>query len=370
MLERIVEGKLNGGMSAILRMMLRSLNSQFKKAQSLFDASLGLDLGTSFLRVTQGNGRIQHFPHVLAVDKQQNKVVAFGEEALEMEGKVPEHIAILHPFERGVMAMFSVSKSLYQYLFHRFLGKFFLFKPLIMASVASDATPIERQAVSEALFAAGARQVYLIDAPLAAAIGAGIPVAQSNGNIVVQIGAGMTEIAVISLGSIVMIKSIRIGGADFDKAIAHEIRKNYGVSVSLDTAQYIKEHLLDLRRSQQKKTIQVKVKDLVTGYPKEIMVEADKVLSSLEKPLKSITQAIQEFLEEIPAELASDVIDKGVILTGGGAKLLGLDFCLTQVIGVPVSLSERAELCVIQGVELALTHLDLYKQSLAFESMG
>lgn len=350
--------------------MFRSFIVQIKKLQLLFDTSLGLDLGTSFLRVSKGSGRIQSFPHVLAVDRNQQKVVAFGQEALEMEGKVPEHIVILRPFVRGVIALFSVSKSLYQYLFHRFLGKFFLFKPLIMASVASDATPIERSAVSEALFAAGARQVYLIDSPLAAAIGAGIPVAESNGNIVVQIGAGMTEIAVISLGSIVMIKSIRVGGADFDRAIAHEIRKNYGVSISLDTAKYIKENLLDLRRSQQRKTIQIKVKDLVTGYPKEIVVEADKVLSSLEKPLKLITGAIQEFLEEIPAELASDVIDKGVILTGGGAKLLGFDFCLTQVIGVPVSLSEHAELCVIRGVELALEHLDLYKQSLAFESMG
>lgn len=349
--------------------MLRYISPKIKKVQSLFDASLGLDLGTAFLRISQGNGRIQNFPHVLAVDRNKQKVIAFGQEAQEMEGKVPEHILIMHPFERGVISLFSVSKSLYQYLFHRFLGKFFLFKPLIMASVASDATPIERQAISGALFAAGARQVYLIDSPLAAAIGAGIPVAQSNGNIVVQIGAGITEIAVISLGSIVMIKSIRIGGADFDKAIAHEIRKTYGVSISVDTAQYIKENLLDLRRSQQKKTIQIKVKDLVTGYPKEIVVEADRVLSSLENPLRSITKAIQEFLEEIPAELASDVIDKGIILTGGGAKLLGLDFCLTQMIGVPVSLSEHAELCVIHGVELALAHLDLYKQSLAFESM-
>ncbi|MEO8581657.1 MAG: rod shape-determining protein [Patescibacteria group bacterium] len=350
--------------------MIRYIVPKIKQVQRLFDTSLGLDLGTSFLRVWQSSGVIQSFPHILAVDRNQQKVIAFGQEAKEMVGKVPEHIAILQPFQRGVISLFTVSKSLYQYLFHRFLGKFFLFKPLIMASVASDATPIERQAVSEALFAAGARQVYLIDSPLAAAIGAGIPVAQSNGNIVVHIGAGMTEIAVISLGSIVMMKSIRMGGNDFDRVIAHQIRKNYGVSISLDTAQYIKENLLDLRRSQLKKTIQIKAKDLVTGHPKELLVEADKVLSSLEKPLKSITQALQEFLEEIPAELASDVIDKGVILTGGGAKLLGFDFCLTQVIGVPVSLSEHAELCVIHGIELALQHLDLYKQSLAFESMG
>jgi rod shape-determining protein MreB len=298
------------------------------------------------------------------------KVVALGADAQEMQGKVPDHIWIVHPFDRGVMQAYGVSKAVFQYLFHQLLGKFFLFKPLVMASVASDATPIERQAISEALFAAGARQVYLIDSPLAAAIGAGIPVAESNGNIVVHMGGGITEIAVISLGSIVMMKSIRVGGKDLDKAIQHQIRRSYSALISVETAQQIKEQLLDLRRSQQNRSLQIKVKDLVTGQPKELEVESAQVLAALEKPLRQITSAIQEFLEKIPAELASDVIDKGVIMTGGAAKLKGYDFCLSQVIGVPVSLSEDADLCVIRGVQLALKHLDLYRNSLAFESIG
>ncbi len=350
--------------------MLRFITPHLHRFRRLFDAKLGLDLGTMNLRVYKEGGVIHSFTHTLAIDRNQRKVVAFGQEALEMLGKVPDHIEILRPFDRGVIALYSVSRRVYQYLFHQFLGKVFLFKPLVMASVASDATAIERSAVSEALFAAGARQVYLIDSPLAAAIGALIPVAQSNGNIVVVIGAGMTEIAVISLGSIVAVKSIRVGGDDFDRMIVHAIRKQYGVLMSQESAKALKEQFLDLRRSGSKKLIAVKVKDLVSGHPKEVSIESEVVLAALEKPLKSITGAIQEFLENIPAQLASDVIDKGIILTGGGAKLLGFDFCLTQVIGVPVSLSEEPELCVIKGVKLALENLELYRQSLAFEGMG
>lgn len=351
--------------------MFPQLRSRFDQLRQLFDLSLGFDLGSTFFRVWEPKTqRIQSYPHVIAVDKRQQKVVGIGNDAQEMLGKVPDHIAIVHPFDRGVMNSFSMSKGLFQHIFHQILGKFFLFKPLVMASVASDATPIERQAISEALFVAGARQVYLIDSPLAAAIGAGIPVAESNGNIVVHMGGGITEIVVISLGSIVMIKSIRVGGEDLDKAIQHQLRKTYFASISLETAQMIKEQLLDLRRSQLKRSLVVKAKDLVTGQPKEITIESSYILSALEKPLRKITAAIQVFLEDIPAELASDVIDKGVILTGGAAKLLGYDFCLSQVIGVPVSLSDESELCVIRGVGLALKHLDLYRNSLAFEAMS
>lgn len=347
------------------------LSKYTSQVNAMFNTSLGFDLGTSFFRVFQpGKGVVAEHPHVVAIDKSAQKVVGIGQEAQDLIGKVTGNITVMSPFDRGVMSAYSVSEGLYRHLFHQILGKFFLLKPLVMSSVASDATPVERQAISEAMFAAGARQVYLIDSPLASAIGAGVPVAESSGNIVVYMGGGITEVAVISLGSIVKLKSVRVGGNDLDRAVQSMIRKKYAVAISLDTAREIKERFLDLRRSQAKHTFEIKAKDLSTGYPKEVLVSATEVLPALEKPLKVITQSIHQFLEEIPAELASDVIDKGVILTGGGAKLAGYDFCLSQMIGVPVSMAEEPERCVIKGVQLALENLDLYRQSLAFESLG
>ena len=266
------------------------LGKYIKTVQHAMNTKLGFDLGTSQLRMwQQPQGVSLKYPHVVAIDKRQNKVVAVGGEAEEMFGRVPESIEIVYPFEQGVMNRYNVSEGLYRHLFQQTFGKFFFFKPIVMVNVASDATAVERQAVSEAFFGAGARQVYLIESPLAAAIGSGVPVAESNGNIIVLLGAGMCEIAVISLGTIVFSKSIRVGGMDLDREIQRELKKKYGVAVSLNTVQKLKHQLIDLRQPQSTATSVLKVKDLVSGYPKEIPVQAKVLVPALERPIKEIT---------------------------------------------------------------------------------
>lgn len=346
----------------------KEIFSSFKKN---VNTAIGIDLGTLNYRVWRpGNGITVNQPHVIAVDRANRKVVAMGHEASEMFGRVPESIEVIHPFEQGVISSVSLSESFYRNLFHEQLGKFFLLKPVVMVSVASDATPVEREALTHALFSAGARQVYLIDAPLAAAIGAGVPIAQSSGNIIVHVGAGITEIGVISLGSIMALRSIRTGGENLDQSIKSTMLTEYSLDISRTVSRQLKEQLVDLRQSNRSAKMLVKGKDVVSGYPKEVEVDATKLIISLAIPLKELTEMIQLFLEELPAELSADVIEKGVILTGGGAQLRGLDYCLTQVAGVPVSVAEDPELCVIRGIGVALDNLDLYRQSLAFEGMG
>jgi rod shape-determining protein MreB and related proteins len=348
--------------------MWHLVKKNYARLHDAFTHELAIDIGTDFIRIKKlGEPNLLEIPHVVAVE-QGNRILAIGEDAKALKGKVSKGIAIVYPFEHGVMREFSLSSNLYRQLINQVLGKFFLIKPVVMVSVPSDATKVERDAVTRAMYNAGARQVFLIVAPLAGAIGAGIPVAASNGNIVLSLGAGMTEIAVLSLGSVVFSKSLRMGSQTLDQVIAQGVKEQYGVEISLETAEQIKKELINFTAHKTHAVLKVHAKDIQTSHPREVEIQLKQVLPLLERPLKRISDLIFQFLEGLPPELAEDVVEKGIMMIGGGAQLSGYQFVLSQIIGVPVVVAEDAPHCVIRGVELALLNLDLYRRSISFSA--
>lgn len=350
---------------------VQSLQPYFKKFSRLFDTTIGVDLGSTRARVWRpGRGVIWDEPNLVAIDRNRNSVAAIGSEAAELVGKAPRHIEIVAPFFGGTIADGERAGQFLQTLLHIIFKDLYLLRPLMMISVAADASVVEREALTKICFKAGARQLYLIESLLAAAIGSGIPTAHSSGNMIVHIGGGSTSVAVVSLGSIVWSDTIRQGGMDMDQAILRRIQRLTGMKISLDMAELVKQKSLNLCRQPKNPELEISGKDLSTGQPRTIKVSVAELLSGLGGEVTELTELIQSFLRRLPAELSSDVIEKGIMMTGGGAQLNGLDYCLSQVVGVPVSVAEDSELCVINGIGVALDNLDLYRRSLAYEGMG
>jgi rod shape-determining protein MreB len=332
----------------------------------MFSKRLAIDLGTSNVLVYEPKrGIVVNEPSVVAVSTADNSVMAIGSDAKEMLGRTPDSIKASYPLKDGVIADFRITQAMVKHYMNKVLGGFRLTRPDIMVSVPAGATSTERRAVVDATLAAGARAAYIIREPIAAALGAGVPIASAAGNMVVNIGGGTTEIAILSLGGVVAQHSIRVGGNKLDAAIAEGIRRTHSLAIGAQTAEHIKMELGNALTSKKDKTMEIRGRDVVAGLPKTITITSNEVSKSMADELEKIILAIKAVLEQTPPELSSDIIDRGMMLTGGGAQLGNLDKLLTSITGVPCVVADDAQLCVVKGAGVALDNLDEYKRSLA-----
>ena len=331
---------------------------------------IGIDLGTANTLVyVAGEGIVLNEPTVVAVTAEDNRVVAVGKEAKDMLGRTPGNIVAMRPLRDGVIADYTITEAMLSYFIDKAAGKSRFFKPEVMVCIPSGVTQVERRAVLDATMAAGAKVAYLIEEPLAAAIGAKIPIAQPAGHMVVDIGGGSTEAAVISLGGVVVHNSVRVGGNKVDEAIANYIKKKFNLLVGERTAEEIKINmgnalLDDVKVSDQKKT-EIRGRDSITGLPRTIELNEGQINEAIYPVLIDIISAVKGVMEQTPPELASDIIDKGVVMSGGTSLLTNFDRLMTKVTGVPCHLADDALLCVVRGTGVALENIELYKRSIA-----
>jgi len=327
---------------------------------------IGIDLGTANTLVyLPKRGVVLSEPTVVAVSVNDNRILAVGSEAKEMLGRTPESVITSRPLRDGVIADFRVTEAMLRYFIEKAQGRGFnLFRPDVMIAVPAGITSTERRAVTEAALSAGAKHAYLVKEPLAAAIGAGIPIGESSGNMIIDIGGGTSEVAVISLGGIVASHSARVGGNKIDNAIAEYIRKRHGLAVGERTAEDVKIAIGSAIQMEDQKEYVIRGRDISSGLPKEVTVTSFEVTDAIQDELASITQAIKLVLQDTPPELSADVIDKGIVLSGGGALLRNMDKLVAKVTCVPCTVAENPLQCVIKGVGVAIENLEVYKKSL------
>ncbi len=331
----------------------------------MFTKKIGIDLGTSNTIVTLAKkGVIANEPSVVAISINDNKILAVGQEAKEMLGKTPDIIKADCPLKDGVIADFRVTEALLHYFIHKAGGTIKIFRPETLISIPAGITSTERRAVINAALEAGAKSAYLVKKPTLSAIGAGIPINSPAGNITVDIGGGTSEIAVISLGGIVAACSARVGGNKLDGAIINFVRKKYMLAIGQQTAELTKIKLGSATLQSKEEEMEVRGRDLGSGLPKVIKLRSNEVTEALQDELREIIQAIKKVLQETPPELAADIIDRGMILTGGTAKLKNLDNLLAKAVGVPCYVADEPDLCVIKGIKIVLENLETYKRSL------
>lgn len=302
-------------------------------------------------------------PSVAALDAYDNKIVAFGEEAKKMLGKTPDSIIAAKPLKDGVIASFKITEAMLRYFINRVSGRLRLFRPDIMVAVPVSATSTERRAVIDACVAAGAKNAYIIKKPVAAALGANVPIAAAEGHLIIDIGGGTTEVAVISLGDVVAATSVRVGGDKIDAAITGYVRKKYSLVIGEQTAENMKIKIGNVLPQKKDQTMELSGTNFVTGLPESIIVSSSDVMNAVQEELQEIIGAVKTVLQKTPPELASDIMDKGMIMTGGGSMLRGLDQLFSKVTGVPCQLAEEARLCVVKGTGIAIENLDEYVRS-------
>ncbi len=330
----------------------------------LFSKKIAIDLGTTNTRVhLQDRGIIAQEPSILVISDQKN-ILAIGQEAKVMLGRTPEMISAHQPLQEGAIADYRVTEGLLRHFINKAVGRFRLINPEVMISVSAGITSTERRAVIDAAISAGAREAYLIKHPLAAAIGANIPLSEPLGNFIVDIGGGTTEVAVLSLGGIVVSESVRVGGNKFDEAITEYVRKQYGLSIGPRTAEEIKINIGSAMPMKEPLKMNIRGRDLVSGLPKVIEVNTNDVVKAVTDELEKIILAIRKVLEQTPPELSADIIDHGIVLSGGGAQLRNLAELISHHTGVPTIVVEEPMLCVVRGVAVALENLESYKRSL------
>ncbi|MCB0340884.1 MAG: rod shape-determining protein [Pseudobdellovibrionaceae bacterium] len=339
------------------------------KFSDYFSNDIAIDLGTANTLVyAKGRGIILDEPSVVAVQKNysgggQNRVLAVGKEAKDMLGRTPGSIVAIRPIKDGVIADFEVTGSMLKYFISKANGHRRSFvRPRIIICVPFGITQVEKRAVKESAHAAGAREVYLIEEPMAAAIGAGLPITDPTGNMVVDMGGGTTGVAVISLGGIVYCKSIKVAGDKFDEAIVNYVRRQFNLLIGERTAENIKIRIGNAYPFEEEKTMEIKGRDLVAGAPKTIEITSSQINDALMDPLSEVVDAVRTALEKTPPELASDIVDNGIVLTGGGGLLANLDVLLRERTGLPVSVAEDPLSCVVLGSGKVLDELDLLKQ--------
>jgi len=332
------------------------------KLLGLFSSDLAIDLGTANTLVSvKGKGIVINEPSVVAIkeDKHRTKVLAVGKEAKEMIGKTPKDIVAIRPMKNGVIADFSVTEEMIRYFIRKVHNRKSLIRPRIVICVPYGLTQVERKAVKESAMSAGAREVYLIEEPMAAAIGADLPVRDPQGSMVIDIGGGTTEIGVISLGGLVVSKSIRVAGDKFDKAIVDYINKKYNLVIGERTAEEIKIEIGSAIKLDKELKMLVKGKNRISGLLETITVTSEDVREALKEPIKELGEALKEVLEETPADLAGDIVENGIVLTGGGALLRGLDKYFSDLVSLPVYIAEDPLLAVAKGTGKALEQIDL-----------
>ncbi len=327
---------------------------------------VGIDLGTTnTLLYVPRRGVVVHEPTVVAVSLDDHRILAIGEAAKEMLGRTPENMQACQPLRDGVIADYRVAEALLRTFLERVGGASFRFlRPEVMVSVPAGITSTERRAVLEAALRAGARLVYLVKQPVAAAIGAGLPIAESSGHMIVHVGGGVTEAAVISLGGLVATASVRIGGVRLDSAIAEHVRQRHGLAIGERTAEDIKNTIGSALPTEEERAMDIRGRDVATGLPRELTLTSNEVTEAMQEGLESIAQTARQALQETPPELAADIIDRGIILTGGAARLRNLDKLITKQTLVPCTVADDPLLSVIQGIGVALENLPAYKRSL------
>jgi rod shape-determining protein MreB len=326
---------------------------------------IGIDLGTCNTVVfIPKKGVVFKEPSVVAVSIPENRILAVGQNAKEMLGRTPDTIRIYRPLKDGVIADFRVTLAMIRYFLKKALGSFSFLKPEILIGVPAGATSTERRALIEAGLGAGAKEVFLVKEPILAAIGAGIPIESCSGNMVVDIGGGTTEVAVISLGGIVTSNSVRIGGDKIDLAISEYIKKKHNLAIGEQTAEEIKIRIGTATFEKEPLDLEIKGRDLISGLPRNIKISSNEVCEAISDVLAEIIQIIKITLRETPAELSADIMEKGLVLTGGGSLLRNLPELLEKSIGIPVILAEEPMLCVGKGTGKILESLDIYKKVL------
>ncbi len=330
----------------------------------MFIRKIAIDLGTTSVLVhVHKRGVVINEPSVVAISKIDNKILAVGSEAKDMLGRTPDTIVAKRPLKDGVIADYKTTEAMLRYFINKALGSFRLFRPDVMVAVPGGITSTERRAVIDAAKSAGAREAYIIKEPIVAAIGADIPIGSASGHMIVDIGGGTTEAAVIALGGIVSSASERVGGNKLDASISEFIRKKYNLAIGERTAEEIKINIGSAMFMDEKMSMEVRGRDMANGLPRIIEVVSDDTTEAIQNELRGIVDTIKDVLQRTPPELSADVMDKGIILSGGTSQLRNLDQLITEATGVPTYVADEPVLCVVRGTGIALENLEAYKRS-------
>lgn len=334
---------------------------------SLFSNDMGIDLGTATTLVyVRGQGIVLNEPSVVAISKDTREVLAIGSEAKRMLGKTPSNIAAIRPLRNGVIANFDVTEQMIRYFIKRVHNRRTLLHPRIVIGVPSGVTEVERRAVIDSAKQAGAREVHVIEEAMAAAIGADIPIYEPAGNMIVDIGGGTTEVAVISLGGMVVSKTLSIAGDEMDESIIQYFRKKYNLFIGEATSEEVKIRIGSVFPQKQEQTMEVKGRDQVSGLPKTVVVTSEEIRQALSEPAHAIVEIVKQTLEETPAELSADLVDRGIIMAGGGSLLRGMSELLSQETDLPVNLAPDPLICVVMGTGKYLETLDYFQKRKSF----
>ncbi len=326
---------------------------------------IGIDLGTTNTLVyIPGKGLLINEPSVVAISISDNKIIAVGDEAKEMIGRAPDSIIVSRPLRDGAIADYRITEAMLKYFIKKAGGKFNFLKPEILVSVPAGVTSTERRAVIEATINAGAKACYLVKEPVLAAIGAGIPINSPIGNMILNIGGGTSDVAVISLGGIVSWASARVGGNKIDLAIVEYVKKKHGMAIGERTAELIKIAIGNAMRQKNEERINVRGRDLSTGYPKTIELATNEINDAIQEQLHEIVQTVKNVLRDTPPELCSDIMDQGIMISGGGAMLKNIGTLITSIIGVSTRIAEDSLLCVSKGTGIVLDNLEAYKKNI------
>lgn len=331
---------------------------------ALFSKDLGIDLGTVFTRLADSTQVLLQEPTIVAIEVDEQKMVAVGQEAREMEGRAPETIEVARPLRGGVIADYEITETLLAYFIQRVSGSLRLFRPRVMISVPYGVTSVERRAVYEAVMEAGAREAFLIQQSLAAALGIDLPIGSPSGNMVISLGGGCTEAAVVAMYAIVSAETLRKGGLDLDEAIVNYVRRKYGIVIGQVTAEQLKIKIGAAVPQDMENSMEVQGQDQVTGLPRPVTLTTGEVVEALQEPLKEIVETCRRVLERTPPELVADVIDRGVALCGGGALLRGVDKLLTKSLGIPAYLVDNPLTCVVEGSMRGLGMINVLRRNL------
>jgi rod shape-determining protein MreB len=331
---------------------------------AVFSKDLGIDLGTMFTRLADSTQVLLEEPTIVAIEVDEQKMVAVGQEARDMVGRVPENIEVTRPLRNGVIADYEITETLLAYLLRRVSGSMRIFRPRVMISVPYGVTSVERRAVFEAVMEAGSREAFLIQQSLAAALGIDLPIGSPSGNMVICLGGGATEAAVMAMYGIVSADTLRAGGLDLDEAIIIYVRRKYGVIIGQVTAEQLKIRIGAAVPQDMEQSMEVQGQDQVTGLPRPVTLTTGEIVEALQDPLKNIVETGRRVLEKTPPELVADIIDRGVALCGGGALLRGIDKLLTKSLGIPAYLVDNPLTCVVEGTVRGLGMYNLLRRNL------